>query len=292
MQWKEKPLTDFIGRGNEIEMRVGYAEYGLETVFKGYVKDIENNMPLVISCENEMWRLKKITVPAETIEKFDLKAYLQKYGEGVRVEIVDSLSFGSINITEEMSLAQALDKIKDTYPYALGYFQDGIFKAVLNTERWTTSPKPVIFDPDRNMTSDSLKYTLADDVKICMKAISIQRDNIQLVGYAPEKAFIGSGNKKTPKSGWEQRQEFCPQCTTQAEVREYADRRAAEWITDKMEGTITAFGVPFVRKGGVVELRDADRKERDRKRFVADAVDYSFGTSGYRQTISLGSRIA
>jgi len=291
MAWKAKPLSDFIEAGNEISISIGYEEYGLETLFKGYIKTIENNTPIVITCENEMYKFKKITVPAEKIDKFNLKNYIEKYGEGVNVDIAENLSSGAMDIAEEMSLSEALDKIMQTYPYVLGYFQDGTFKAVLSTERWAKAPKPIVFDPTRNMVSDSLKYTIADDVKICMKAVSIQRDNKQLVAYAPAKAFNGEGNKKTPKNGWEQRQEFCPQCGTQKEVQDYADKRAAELITDKMEGSITAFGVPLVRKGDMVQLRDTDRKERDGKKFVVDAINYSFGTGGYRQSITLGYEI-
>jgi hypothetical protein len=117
-----------------------------------------------------------------------------------------------------------------------------------------------------------------------------------LEAFSPSKAFEVTTNKKgaktyKPRSGWSQRQEFCPQCTTQEEVQAYADKRAAEFITDKMEGNITAFGVPLVRKGDMVQLKDTDRQERNGKKFVVDGVDYSFGTSGYRQNITLGYEI-
>ena len=59
----------------------------------------------------------------------------------------------------------------------------------------------------------------------------------------------------------------------------------------KMEGTLTLFGIPFVRKGDVVRLTDKDRPERDGKRFRVDAVTYGFGTGGYRQEVTLGKRI-
>ena len=287
MTWKGKPLTDFIKRDDAITISVGYEQYGIETLFKGYISNIENNAPLTLTAENGMRLLKRISVPAEHIAKFDFKSYMQKYGQGVTVDIADNLSFGSMDISEEMTLAQALDKILETYPYVTGYFQDGVFRARLSTERWSRELRATVFDPRRNMVSDTLKYTLSEDVKIGLKAVSIRRDNTRLEAYSPSAAF----SNKTIKSGWEQRQEFCPQCTTQSEVQAYADKRAAEWTTDKMEGTIVAFGVPKVRKGDLIELRDAERKERDGKRFLADAVDYRFGTGGFRQTITLGMRI-
>jgi hypothetical protein len=286
MCWKGKPLTDYIVRGDEIIMECGYEGKGLARLFKGYLTDVENSYPLALKCENEMCRFKTIMVPAEKIEKFDLKAYIEKYG-GVKANVAEGLSFGSMDITEEMSLAQALDKIMETYPYALGYFDDGEFYGILNTESWSKENRVMVFDPSRNMISDNLKYVIADEVRIGVKAASILKDNSKLEAYSPTAAFAD----KKIKSGWEQRQFYCPECVTQSELQAYADKMAAEFVTDSMSGSFTAFGTPLVRKGDVVELRDADRKERDRKRFVADAVDYSFGTSGFRQTVTLGAKI-
>jgi hypothetical protein len=285
MSWRGKPLTDFIERGNEITVSAGYDD-GIKRLFKGYLTGIENSYPIALHCENEMWLFKKITVPAERIERFNLKTYIEKYG-GVKVNVAENLSFGSMDIKNEMSLAQALDLIMQTYPYTTGYFRDGEFCARLNTESWSRERKPTVFDPSRNMVSDSLKYTIADDVKIGIKAVTILRDNSRLEAYSPSSAFE---NGKI-KSGWEQRQFFRPECGSQSELQSYADKTAAEFVTDGMSGSFTAFGTPFACKGDVVELRDADRKERNKKRFAVDAVDYSFGTSGFRQNITLGTGI-
>jgi hypothetical protein len=287
MDWKGRPLTDFITRGDSISVSAGYAEDGMRELFKGFVVSVENGSPLVIRCENEMWTFKTVTVPPEKIEKFDLKAYIEKYG-GVKASVAEGLSFGSMDITEEMTLAQALDRIMQAYPYTLGYFQDGEFYAALNTKGWEKSATPVVFDPNRNMISDSLKYVTGDSERMGVKAVSILRDNSQLVAVSPAAAFDA---QKNIKPGWSQRQEFCPQCVTQQEVQDYADRRAASWTEDRIEGSFTAFGLPQVCKGDVVELRDAERKERDRKRFMVDAVDFAFGTSGFRQTVTLGYQI-
>lgn len=70
MSWRGKKLTDFVRRNDEIDISIGYEEYGLETVFKGYVSRVENGTPIVIECENEMRLFKTITVKAEIIPNF------------------------------------------------------------------------------------------------------------------------------------------------------------------------------------------------------------------------------
>ena len=51
MSWRGKPLTDYVRRNDDITIRAGYAEHGLETLFQGYVKDVENGRPVEITCE-------------------------------------------------------------------------------------------------------------------------------------------------------------------------------------------------------------------------------------------------
>ncbi len=286
MNWKGKPLADFISTGDRITVQIGYREHELQTVFNGYLKSIENSMLLVLSCENEMYRLKTINVPAQQIEQFDLKAFFEKYAPGITCETTGEVSFGSMNIEKEMTMVQALDAVMQEYSYVKGYFRDKVFYAVLNTLPHAGT-KPIVFDPTRNMISQSLKYERAEDVKICVKAVSILKNNDKLEAYAPEEAMDG----KTVKEGYEQRQLFCPQCKTQKEVQEFAEKMSKEWVTDKMSGNFKAFGVPYVRKGDIVEIRDQDRPELKDKCFVVEAVDYSFGEGGYRQTVTLGDQL-
>jgi hypothetical protein len=291
IRWRFRPLTDFISRGDTISIAAGYAEYGIETIFKGTITGVENGVPLVIRCENEMYAFKTINVPAEKIAKFDLKAYIEKHARGIQVEIPENLTFGSMDIRTPMTLAQALDAIMKTYPYVKGFFQDGVFRAVLNTLPGA-GKRDIVFSPARNMVSDSLTYTRSEDVRIGIKAVSILRSNQVLEAYAPKEAFTADAKgAKTIKSDYEQRQFYCPQCTDLKSVQGYADKMAAEWMTDRMSGSFRALGVPYVRKSDIVRFADDYRPERNGKRFVVDAVDYTFGTSGYSQNITLGDRL-
>jgi len=59
-----------------------------------------------------------------------------------------------------------------------------------------------------------------------------------------------------------------------------------------MQGSITVFGLPFVRKGDAIKLYDPKNKERDNKSFLIKSVRYEFGMQGYRQQIELGIQIS
>ena len=276
----DRPLTEFINRGDEITIQAGYERYDIQTLFTGYITDIENNQPVVLKCENEMRPLKLIDVPAQDIEKFDIEVFIKEHAPKVEVVTIGDVSFGSMNFDQEMNLAQALDKVIQKYPYVKVYFQDGKLHVVQETASYAER-EPIVFDPMRNMISDNLTYIREEDVKIGIKAVSILHDNSKLEAYAPKETEDGCG----------QRQCFKPECKTQEELQDFADKTVAEQKTSKMTGSFKAFGIPFVRKGDNVQLKDNDCPERHNKRFVVEAVDYSFGTGGYRQNIKLGDQL-
>lgn len=280
MSWRGKRLTEFVRRNDEISISIGYKEYGLETVFKGYVSRVENGTPIVIECENEMRLFKTITVKAEVIPNFNIKNFIRKYAPNVEV-IGPDIDFGTVTM-QEQNLSQALDKLTSSFSWFKGFFRDGKFIAVTDLSA-IAGNKTYTFDPERNMIGDSLKYTMAEDVKIAVKAVHINRDNTKIEVTVPEEA-------KTD-SDYEQRQFFFPEYDTELSLREAAEKTQKAFVCDKMEGNITAFGIPFVRKCDIVRLKDSQRQERDGKRFWVNAVDYSFGTGGYRQTITLGDQL-
>ena len=278
MQWKGKSLLEYVRRNDEITIHAGYKEYGMETLFHGYVNTVENGTPIVITCENEMRLFKTTEVKAEVIKNFDLAAFLKRYVPGLKVECPDTIDFGEVTV-EANTLSGFLDKLREQFDWFYGYFQDGTFYALINKKQFSQY-NTLTFDPTRNLIKDSLKYTLAEDVKVAVKATHINRDNTKIEVTVPDET--GDCNMQ---------HFYFPEYDTEAALKEAAEKKLKELKCDKMEGTIEAFGVPFVRKGDVVRLRDAERPERDGKRFQVTAVDYKFSTSGYRQTITLGAEL-
>ncbi|MDD4848939.1 MAG: hypothetical protein PHR53_09305 [Bacteroidales bacterium] len=47
MSWQGKSILDYIRRDDEITIKAGYQNWGIETVFKGYVNSVENGLPKV-----------------------------------------------------------------------------------------------------------------------------------------------------------------------------------------------------------------------------------------------------
>lgn len=278
VRWKGEPLSDYIGIGDAISIKLGYVGYTLETVFKGYVSSISNDAPLLIECENEMWLLKQAKVKAKRYPKFNLKEFMKEVCPNVAVELPKELSLGEVIIKEETTAANVLDMLMREYPFK-AFFRDGALYGVKMAMGTLPSAKTLTFSPSQNIVSDSLKYVKAEDVNIVIKAKSILHDNTKLEAEAPQN---GEGEIRTF---------YAPQCKTQAVLQAFADGKLKELKVDKMTGNFTAFGIPHVRKGDIVKLKNEDKPEQNNKRFLAAAVTYTFNSGGYQQNITLGDEL-
>ena len=305
MQKEGKLLADSIDIKDPITIQMGYEEYDPENiVFTGYITgkktDINSNTSLlVLSCENEMYRLKlNEDVDPENFENFNIKDFFERYvtkkNPNVTCEPIGNPFFGCMNFEKKMTMAQALDAVKKKYSYIKCYFQDDVLHVIEEEELTKQNKKPIVFDPSCNMVSDKLEYK--SDMKTCLKAVSIRSDCKKWEVFVPPDAVEQKDGKTVVKNGFELQTKHCPGFEEEADLQEYAKKTVGTLIASRMTGTFTAFGVPFVRKGDFVELRNELQKERHKTRFVVEAVDYNFGalakdSGGYRQTITLGRQL-
>ena len=273
---KGKKLNKFIKRGDEISIYAGYKDIDWQNIFNGYITGVSSETPIRIEAENEMWKLKQIRVNPSRYDKFKLKEFLSEYAPDVELLMPEDIEFGEVIIQEETTVAKVLDYLKQNYPFN-AFFDGKKMVAVMLTSQLPLN-RVVKFKKGLNIISDTLKYTLAEDVNIQIVAKSILPDNSKLE------------SKKGDKNG-EVCTFYAPQYKTQKELDNYAQEMLSTYKVDKMSGNFTAFGIPFVKKGDKVFLFDDDNKERNEKKFIADAVKYGFSEKGYRQTVTLGDEI-
>jgi len=277
--WRKDNITNHLKRGDEITINLGYG-VNLKQVFKGFLKDVKNGRPIVLECENEAWKLKQMSVPVFYRKTLTLQQFCNDFMPEIEC-VVDDVNLGETRVTEVTNAAQVLDYFRKNFPINF-FFRDGKFYGSLPltqlfADGGVSTHK---FKFGKNIIKDNLKYTAADDVKIQVVTKVILKNNTKLEVKLPAK-----------NNGEGIRTFLCPNATSKADLETQAQHYLDNFKVDRMDGSYTAFGEPFVQKGDFVQLYDDDYTERDAKKFITDAVTYRFGRSGYRQEIKLGAQI-
>ncbi|MBN2890922.1 MAG: hypothetical protein JXL97_03570 [Bacteroidales bacterium] len=277
IKYKEKDITSYIRKNDKITVKLGYLNQ-INTVFKGYIKSISTDTPIEILCENESYVLKQKKVAPTLYDSLKLKDFINEYLPEYETKVTD-VNLGEIRIANETSVANVLDFIAKKYPLRF-YFKNDIFYAGLPTALLQDVQNVIKFKKGVNFEKNNLQYTLADDINVQIVAKAILKDNTALEAKVPENA------EKAEIHTF-----YDAQAETIEDLKIFANEKLLEFKKDKMTGSFTAFGVPYVQKGDVVHLFDDLNKERNDKQFVAEKVVYNFGQSGYSQEITLGDEI-
>lgn len=274
---EKSPLADSIRRGDSITIKLGY-DNNPETLFEGYILKIKTGTPLVLECENTMYLLKQIPIKPKIYKALKLKSFLDEYfPSSLKKEIAD-VDFGTVRIDGDTTLAKVLNYFTQNYPVRF-FFRDNVFYGTLpNT---LLSGKNIIkthrFSFYKNVISDTIDYTPKEDVKLLIKAKCITNKNKKLLVKYPN----------TSEDGAEVRTLLAPQANSEDELRKFAQQQYDTYHYEKMEGSFETFGLPLVKKGDIVHMKDEVNESRNDKKYFIKSVAYKFGQSGYRQTIEL-----
>jgi len=277
---KDKNIRELITQGMKVHVELGYDDTN-ECVFEGYVKRVQPGAPVVIDCEDEMYRLKKITVANKNYENLNLADFLKEYmPSDIPVKIAD-VRIGKLRIEKEPSLAQVLNKFRDEY-FLQFFFRDGVFYGVLSSLK--AAMDGILTHKIRfrwNTAGDNLQMKTTDDLKLIVKAKAVMKDNSILEAQEPKDET--EGNVMTF---------FSDSAETEADLRAFAKETIAAYKPERSTGTITLFGIPYIRHGDHVTLNDDSNKERNNITYLVKSVRRTFGMQGYRQEIELGIKIS
>lgn len=281
--FKGKPITDFIRRNDQISIWAGW-EPDSNLLFDGYITKVGTGTPIVIECENLAWELKQIKITGRVYEKLNLRDFVNEWMPSYDLQIAD-IELGEVKINGEASLSSVFEYFMKNYPLRF-FFRDNVFYGVLGSSMMLKNDaiRTVKFKKgDKgNIATESLIYTLAEDVKLQIIAKAILKDNTKLEWKEPASA-----------DNCDVRTFLVPGAQSIDDLKAYAQAQLLTFKVDNMSGDFTALGRPFVRKGDIAHLYDDQFAEKNDKRFFIEAVDYTLSsTSGLKQRIKLGMQIS
>ena len=262
-----------VKRGDSVKISLGYDD-NLQTAFVGYVRDVGFKTPIVITCEDEMFKLKQMPTKKKAYRSVSLETLLKDQGISYRLNIMGEQALGAYRVTAD-TVAALLGKLSEQGIRSFFRYEDGapvLYCGVL-FERDTRPAQ--VFKTGLNIISDqSLQQQKAENMRLRVKAVSPMPDNKKIkveVGDADgEHRTLHTYNK------------------TESELKAWAEQEIKRLKRDGLTGSFTTFGHTLVDcldaigividgvKSGVYQVK---------KNIV------KYGDGGYRQEITLGLRV-
>lgn len=262
-----------VRRGDSVRISLGYDD-NLQLAFVGYVRDVGFKTPIVITCEDDMFKLKQMPAKKKAYRSVTLETLLKDQGITYRLNIMGEQSLGAYRVTAD-TVASLLGKLSEQGVRSFFRYENGepvLYCGVL-FERDSTPSQ--VFKTGLNIISDqSLQQQKAENMRLRVKAVSLMPNNKKIkveVGDADgEHRTLHTYNK------------------TESELKAWAEQEIKRLKRDGLTGSFTTFGASLVDCLDAIGLI-IDGKKAGVYQVKKNVIKY--GTSGYRQEITLGLRV-
>ena len=262
-----------VKRGDAVTVSLGYDD-NLQTAFVGYVRDVGFKTPIVITCEDDMFKLIQMPAKKKAYRSVTLETLLKDQGISYRLNIMGEQSLGAYRVTAD-TVAALLGKLSEQGVRSFFRYENGesvLYCGVL-FER-DTKPSQV-FKTGLNIISDqSLQQQKAENMRLRVKAVSLMPNNKKIkveVGEADgEHRTLHTYNK------------------TEKELKAWAGQEIKRLKRDGLIGSFTTFGHTLVDCLDAVGII-IDGVKMGVYQVKKNVIKY--GDSGFRQEISIGLRV-
>lgn len=263
-----------VQRGDIVKVWLGY-DGNLQLAFAGYVRDVGYKTPVVITCEDEMFKLKQIPTQKKTYKSVTLETLLKEQGLAYPIKVMGEQALGQYRVTA------------DTVASLLGHLQENGIRSFFRYENnepvlycgvlFERESRPSqVFATGVNIIDDrNLEQKRTENIRLRVKAISLMPDNKKIkveVGDADgEHRTLHTYNK------------------TESELLAWAEQEIKRLKRDGLTGSFTTFGYKLVDKLDAIGIKINGEKKGV---YLVDKNVIKYGTGGFRQEITLGQRIA
>ena len=311
-------------RGDKIEIQASYIyidRNGKEilpdpdVIFTGYITKVINKMPIELDCEDNMYALKQIFLDKMSWAAADISDVITYILKDTNFSFTTggaTMSLGNFRI-ENQTPAEVLEYLRKTFHVESFFRGDVLHCSPFVYYPDTNNNPPHLLYFQKNIISDEMQYTRADDVKVGVKAYSISKAELATQtfdGRMKNKAtrlevFATKDNKGNVifkdltggiKAGIDEGSFgnvvtlFYADGNTLDGLKQFAKARLNRLYYEGFRGTFTTFGLPFIQHGDQVQFIDNVLPERNGTYFVK-SVTRTFGMGGYRQKVEIDLRI-
>ena len=261
-----------VKRGDTIKVWTGYGD-DLELAFVGYVRNVGFKTPIVLTCEDEMFKLKQMQCTKKAYKTVTLETLLKDQGL-TDVKVFGEQNLGQFRVTDD-TVAALLGRLQENGIKSFYRYEDGkpvLYCGVI----FERDAKPAqVFATGLNIISDSsLEQQLAANIRLCVKAVSIMPNNKKIKVEVGDK----DGEHRTLHT----------YNKSEKELKAWAEQEIKRLKVDGLSGSFTTFGYKLVDKLDAIGIK-IDGNKMGVYQVKKNVIKY--GTSGYRQEVTLGYRV-
>lgn len=275
VKWQGE-VTMPIRRGDGVTVRLGY-DGVLQAAFSGYVTAIGHSSPVTITCEDYMFRLKQQTATKKAYKSATLDQMLRDQQLGIQYKLSGEQHLGAYRVTAD-TVSGLLAHLREHYAVRSFIRHENDQPVLYAGALFEGSVKPTqVFSVGRNIIDNTqLREQTAEDVKVRVKAVSLQPDNKTIrveVGDTDPDAEVHTMrfHNKDEK-----------------ELRAWAEQELKRLKRDGLSGSFTTFGAQLVDKLDPIGIK-IDGERRGIYQVQKNVINY--GDGGFRQQITLGRKI-
>jgi len=257
-------VSEWFREGDPVEIWLGY-DGNLSLEFQGYIKKAPTGIPLVITCEDEMYKLKRLTLSISK-QNCTLKQLLNEIAPGYTI-VCDDLRIGNVRFSK-MTAGEIMDVLQKQGIYC--WFEGKELHA-FGTSKSDVEPVKILIE---RTAAESLKQREIEKTLVIMTLIRRKGTKRHVeVGDNP-------GGRRIVR-------EIAGIDMSEEEMRKEAQRLYDLSKQPGLDGDLTLFGIPRVQHGYRVDLKSELYPERKGVYYI-DAVTKTFAPQGYRQVCKLG----
>jgi len=283
---QRQTIDQVVKTGDRVEIRLGY-NGKLRTEFRGYVASSPApRLPLEITCEDEMFQLKRKQVKSRTFESATVSQLISYIAPGYKTEVLNSqLGKFAIGTHGPETASQILDRLESEAGLRSFFRYDSDGEPVLVVGKpylWVISEQApvlpeviyVLAGKQGNTVGNTLKYVRSEDRRVKVQARLLKDD-----GKTIKAKFEGDVDGEVRTLHY--------YAITEEELEKKAREDYQRFKRDGYDGDIVGFGWPHTQSGQIVQVVDTMYEQR-KARFFIDRVKVNFGVSGFRRTNTIG----
>ena len=257
---EKRNITDYIKVEDAVSIKLGYDDQ-LEEEFTGYITKIGADTPLQIECMDEMAMLKKNNF-TKVFAKVTLKELLNYIASGYTHQVIDDINLGKFTI-DNLSGFQVLELLRKNYGLH-GTFKEQVLHVGFPVSMTPTETHRYVMSSNVRARSSDLKFVKKEDIKLLLKAISINTNGTRVFAEYGDKGGAQRTLHFTNKN--------------KSELKKLTEKNYKSLNFDGYQGSIPGWGLPRTKAGDAMEIISLKHKERNGRNLI-EGVTIKFNES-------------